>query len=533
MEHDREIEPSVADLPSGVQGETADAFSIGELINERYSVLIRISEGLSGKLYRARDVRTESDVTLKLLLGWPGLDDAVIRQLREELAVTRTFTGTQSSLAVVHGCDVTPDGRAFVVMEGLAGRNLAELIRWREPLSVERALRLALQIARGLHAAHSLRLVHGALSAEHVFVQQNDAVKVMGFEVARLPAPTWASSRPPAERAEVLTEAADTRAVAMVLLEMLSNGVRPGRRGAAPPPEASRGGEIPPRVKQLMMQALVTSPEPPLLDMGALATALSAELGQRPERPSSSRALRRARPSPRRRQRMLIAAAALAAVVSASTGWMAWSLISTSRPPGTRVRALPTPPVISEPPSPEHVVEAPVVPPITPVKPLALEPPGSAASASAGEGVASPARVKRPQAESPATDRPLPMISGTASPVPGGATPPSSPERVVEAPVVPPITPAKPPSLEHPGTAASSPAGEGVAPPARVKRPQGESPAADRPLPAAVESGPARPPQVARPAPRSGAARPESESPDPSAIIDWLIKAKGSPSEGP
>src|SRR5262245_40144994 len=164
MEHDSEIEPSGTDLPSGVQGETADAFAIGERVNERYSVLTRISEGPSGKLYRARDVRTESDVTLKLLLGWSGLDDTVVRRLTQELSPTRTFNGTQSNLALVHGCDLTPDGRAFVVMEALAGRNLAELIRSREPLSVERALHLALQIARGLHAAHGLRLVHGALS---------------------------------------------------------------------------------------------------------------------------------------------------------------------------------------------------------------------------------------------------------------------------------------------------------------------------------------------------------------------------------
>jgi hypothetical protein len=165
---------------------------------------------------------------------------------------------------------------------------------------------------------------------------------------------------------------------------------------------------------------------------------------------------------------MLIAGAGLAAVVIASTGWMAWSLISASRPPGARVGAPPTQQVISEP----------------------------------------------------------------ISSVPGGATLPPPPDRLVEAPVMPPITPVKPLSSEHPGSAASPPAGEGVAQPARVKRPQGESPAANRPLPAAVESAPARPPEAARAGPRSGAARPESESPDPSGIIDWLIKAKGSPSEG-
>jgi eukaryotic-like serine/threonine-protein kinase len=506
MEHGREIEPSGTDLPSDVQGETVDAFAIGELVNERYSVRIRISEGPSGKLYRARDMRTESDVTLKLLLGWSGLDDTVVRRLTQELSPTRTLKGTQSNLALVHGCDLTPDGRAFVVMEALAGRNLADLIRWREPLSVERAVRLALQIARGLHAAHGLRLVHGALSPEHVFVQQNDTVKVMGFEVARLPAPTGASSHRRSERTDVLTEAADIRAVAVVLLEMLGSGVRPGPREAAAPPEASRGGETPVRIKQLVMQALVTSQEPPSMDMGALVKALSAELSPRPER-RSSRALRRARSSPRRRERVLIAAAGLAAVASASTGWMAWSLISTSRHPGARVRALPTQSVISEPvssipdgatlpPAPDSPAEAAAMPPIAPVKPA---PDGPAEAAA------------------------MPPIT-PVKPAPDGP---------VEVAVMPPITPVIPLSSEHPASAASPPAGEGVAQPARVKQPPGVPPVADRSLPAAVESASARPPKAARPAPRSGAPRPESESPDPSAIIDWLIKAKGGPSEGP
>lgn len=470
MENGRENGTSVADQAAGVQGETADAFSIGELINERYSVLVRVSQGPSGKLYRARDVRTESEVTLKLLLGWPTLDEAVVRQLREELSLTRALIGRPSGIALVYGCELTTDGRAFVVMEGLAGRNLAELIRWREPLSVERALRLALQIAKGLHAAHSVRLIHGALSAEHVLVQNNDTVKVMGFEVARLEAANRVSSRPPSNRAEVLSEAADTRAAAMVLLEMLTSGVRPGPQGAAADPEAPRGGEIPAAIKQFVMQALVTSPGPPSLDMTGLTRALSAELNRRQERPNSralnSRALRRARPRPPRRRLTLIAAGVLALLVSASAGWVAWSRGSAPRPPVTRARALPPQPVSSDP----------------------------------------------------------------AASVPGGAPVPPSGDSTVESPAMP-VTQANPLPPERPRSTALASPGDGVAPQARVKRPPTESSVANQAVPAAGESAPARPREVAKPEPRRGSVSSESEAPDPSAIIDWLIKAKERPSE--
>ena len=75
-----EIGPSGAIQTFRVPGETADDPSIGELINERYSVLSRIAEGPTGKLYWSRDVKTKSEVTLKLLAGWPGLDASLIRQ---------------------------------------------------------------------------------------------------------------------------------------------------------------------------------------------------------------------------------------------------------------------------------------------------------------------------------------------------------------------------------------------------------------------------------------------------------------------
>ena len=325
MTHDREIGTSGADETSSAQGQTADTFSIGELINERYSVLTRISEGPTGKLYRTRDMKTGSEVMLKLLVGWPGLDDELIRQLSEELSVTRGLARTQSKVALVYGCDLTPDGRAFVVMEPLEGRSLAELIRWREPLSVERALRLAIQMAEGLHAVHNLRLVHGALGAEHVLVQQNDTVKLLGFEVARLRTMHRAASLPPLERAEVLTAAADAKAVTTLLLEMLTSGVRPGPQGAAPHRDAPRGGEVPAPIKELVMQTLVRSLGSPSYDMGDLAKALSAELSRLSESPSA-RAWRRARPSRRPWRWTLIGAGALAVVVSAFGGWLMWSL---------------------------------------------------------------------------------------------------------------------------------------------------------------------------------------------------------------
>ena len=333
--------------------------------------------------------------------------------------MTRALTGKQPNIALVYDCDLTADGRVVVVMEPMKGRSLLELIQRHEPLQVERALRLAFQIAEGLHAAHDLGLVHGALRAEHVLVQGTDTVKVVGFEVARLRTavrvplrsdpealPGGANRLRPTERAEVLTKAADTQAVGMVLLDILTSGVRPGPQGF---------GTVPAAVRHLVMQALVTSPRAPSHDMGALARTLSASLNPRPQ-PSASRAWRRARPRARRGRGTLISAGVLAIVISALVAWLTWSLVAALRRPVTaEIPAVPAHEVISDPASsvpgpatPPHRATAsvplPSPPPDTRANPLAPERPVATIAPSLDDAVAPRApRVRPPRPERAST----------------------------------------------------------------------------------------------------------------------------------
>jgi serine/threonine-protein kinase len=469
MEHPREKDTSGADQTSPVPRETAEDSSLGELINERYSLLSRIADGPTGKLYRARDVKTESEVTLKLLAAPPGLDDSLIGQIREELSVTRALAPRRPNIALVYDCDLTADGRVVVVMEPLEGRSLLDLIQRRERQPVERALRLASHIAEGLHAAHDVGLVHGALSSEHVLVQGTDTVKVLGFEVARLraagrksspsdgAAPSGEANRfPLSGQAAVLTEAADIHSVGMVLAEILTGGVPHGPRGL---------GTLPAPVRDLVMKALVRTTGASSLDMGALAKALSTELSRRPE-PSASRAWRRARPETPWAPWKFVGAGALTAVIGALTAWLTWSFVAVPRRPVTsEIPAAPTHQVVSD----------------------------------------------------PASSRPGPVSSPRSSEDP--MSPPLSP---------PSATVAGPRAPERPVAASEQPRGDAVPPrAARVKPPRPESPSVDTPPVGRLADGPTRPSEAARPALEDGSVRPGPSEPDPSAIIDWLIENKG------
>jgi hypothetical protein len=337
-----------------------------------------------------------------------------------------------------------------------------------------------------------------------VLVQYNDVVKVLGFEVARHAAANRPPIHPSSERLKVLSVADDTRAVAMLLIEMLTAGVRPGPSGAALFPEAPRGGDVPREVKELVMRALVTSPVLPSLDMGGLAAALSAELRRRRE-PPRSRVAWRLRQSPRRpKQWTQIGVRAVAIVAIAAAGLTAWSLVTKSRPPATHEM----PRDSADAPIPNFASSAPdtaahpqagfdvVGLPASGEQGMLPEPPGAQANA-----VVTPARTNTaPAAESPATDGPFP---------------------------VPPPRPGELATRRPEGGSAH--AGSESPPPRTEAAPDTGAPALARPFPGA----PRRPGELATRRPGGGSARPESEAPDPSAIIDWLLGARGRQPEQP
>jgi hypothetical protein len=295
-----------------------------------------------------------------------------------------------------------------------------------------------------------------------------------------------------------------------MLLEMLTAGVRPGPNGAAPLPDTPRGGDVPPEVKQLVMRALVTSPEQSDLDMEGLATALSTLLTRRRQTPRS-RVSQRIRPSPHPTRWTLIGAGALAILSITSVGLVTRSLVKTARSQakhsmsrnaaGPEAPAPPSssPDAAAPPRSGDGVVELTPsgeqrIPPVRPAVPTDGAVPSAPVNAA-------------PKTESPAVDQPIRVapLPGVAAPAP--AAPPSRPERGTRAP-----------SGDGAVRTESEP------PPARVRpAPEAQSPVVRRPTP---ETPPGQPETATR-ASSSGSARTESDAPDPSAIIDWLLRTKG------
>src|SRR5262249_10768673 len=77
------------------------------------------------------------------------------------------------------------DGVVFIAMELVKGKTLRAIIGG-SPVPLREALRLAVEIAEGLSAAHLARIVHRDLKPENIIVGTDGGVKILDFGLARL-----------------------------------------------------------------------------------------------------------------------------------------------------------------------------------------------------------------------------------------------------------------------------------------------------------------------------------------------------------
>jgi TolB-like protein/tetratricopeptide (TPR) repeat protein len=146
-----------------------------------YEILSPLGSGGMGEVYRARDSKLKRDVAVKVLPPFLARDpDALARFEREALAVAALSHPNILSIFDFG----TQDGTTYAVMELLEGDTLrGKLDAGR--LSQKQAVDYAVQIARGLSAAHGKGVVHRDLKPENLFVSRDGHVKILDFGLAK------------------------------------------------------------------------------------------------------------------------------------------------------------------------------------------------------------------------------------------------------------------------------------------------------------------------------------------------------------
>ncbi|MFH2008002.1 MAG: serine/threonine-protein kinase [bacterium] len=161
---------------------------IGATLGGRFRALEPIGEGAMSVVVKAEHVDLGYVVAIKVLRSEFLPDRTAVKRFRlEARAVSRISHRNIVYLSDFGQCD---DGRLFIVMEYIDGETLRVLMERKGALGLGRALRVLVQIAEALQAAHAHRIVHRDLKPENiVMVHQRgrgEVVKVLDFGLAKI-----------------------------------------------------------------------------------------------------------------------------------------------------------------------------------------------------------------------------------------------------------------------------------------------------------------------------------------------------------
>ncbi|MFC2167235.1 protein kinase, partial [Acidobacteriota bacterium] len=168
--HTKTLETSTAHLPKG------------STFAGRYQIIGELGKGGMGKVYRALDHQLNEEIALKLINPEIASDKSIIERFKNELKLARKIghrhVGRMYEL-------MEEDGKPFITMEFIEGEDLKSLIRKKERLSIDEAIRLTKQVCEGLAEAHRIGVVHRDLKPQNIMIDKKGNAKILDFGIAR------------------------------------------------------------------------------------------------------------------------------------------------------------------------------------------------------------------------------------------------------------------------------------------------------------------------------------------------------------
>jgi dipeptidyl aminopeptidase/acylaminoacyl peptidase len=308
-----------------------------------FEILDKLGAGGMGEVWRARDSRLGRDVAIKALPTEFALDSDRLARFEREAKVLASLN--HGNIAAIYGLE-QPDSQQFLVLELVEGETLAQRIA-RGALPVDEALRLAIQIADAIEAAHEKDIIHRDLKPANIKVTPDGKVKVLDFGLAKAfegagsgpnvsNSPTLslaataqgvilgtaAYMSPEQARGQIVDRRTDIWAFGCVVYEMLAG--RHAFRGdhvsdilasvlAREPEYSDLPASLSPRLRDALRRCFEKNPKRRWQAIGDLRVELEQVLAD----PTAGLATAPARAN----GRLIALAAAVAALVAAPAGW--------------------------------------------------------------------------------------------------------------------------------------------------------------------------------------------------------------------
>jgi beta-lactam-binding protein with PASTA domain len=247
------------------------------LVDSRYLILRRIGSGGMADVYCAEDTHLGRQVALKVLHRRFAQDQEFVERFRREASAA---AGLQHPNVVGVFDRGRHDGTYYIAMEHLPGRTLKEIVTTEAPVAQERVVDFGTQILQAAGFAHRHGVIHRDFKPHNVIVDDNGAVKVTDFGIARAGASEMTETgsimgtaqylSPEQAQGHAVTAASDLYSIGVMLYEMLAGrlpfegdsavSVALKHLSEAPPPISQFRPDVSPALESVVMAALAKDP---------------------------------------------------------------------------------------------------------------------------------------------------------------------------------------------------------------------------------------------------------------------------------
>jgi serine/threonine-protein kinase len=275
----------------------AAAIVPGVIVDDRYEIVRELGIGGMGRIYQALDRELDEPVALKVLRSGDAEGRHIERFLRE-IKMTRKIS--HPNVVKVFDMGMWKEHR-YITMEYIDGMNIEQWVRLRKSLDIPEAVRLLVDVARGLAAAHALGIIHRDIKPQNILLKDGNVPKILDFGIARgvngidmtttgfvMGSPKYMS--PEQVQAMPLDTRTDVYSMG-ILMYFVFTGREPfvgdtpsviayKQIGEAPRPPHEVNPAVPAWLNALILKALAKDREHRFASAGDLAAALEAGLAE-------------------------------------------------------------------------------------------------------------------------------------------------------------------------------------------------------------------------------------------------------------
>lgn len=156
--------------------------NIGDILDGRYQILSKIGQGGMATVYRAKDLKLDREIAIKMLKEEYSTDKEFIERFKNEARAAARLSHSN----IVAAYDIVNSGDMhYIVMELVEGITLRDYIARKGRLSNKETIGIAMQAAEGLGEAHRNGIIHRDIKSQNIIISKEGRIKIGDFGIAK------------------------------------------------------------------------------------------------------------------------------------------------------------------------------------------------------------------------------------------------------------------------------------------------------------------------------------------------------------